>query len=404
MKNILFSFLLLILLYSCEDNNDSIHLSKQLKLSISSTENDIKLNWSLLQVESFTQYSVQWSIDKNYWTSLISINDYQTTEYTCPKFGQYMTVYFRVRVQYNEYQTSTSNIVELNNPDIFNFSVTPTFACWWPEEDIIYVANYSSIEKVNYVSKKSLLIQSINQGINNIYLLDYKGVKELYILSGNRLLIYNPIDLTKKDEIVLDNSIFVLTSDDNGHLIVSDYYQITIYDRGTKQKVSSLYTGQNVKLLFLSSKNQILASDNYYMYRYSLSTNGQISLIDNTYYNYSNELILKTNIAESYVVRGVQGNLFDDNMNQIGTIYNIANYNECNDYTFSNNSIYCSSDESNTIYQFQLPDLTKINEISLFGVPTFIEYDSNTLYVVIKNSYDNWGNYVYSLEKITDSK
>ena len=103
-------------------------------------------------------------------------------------------------------------------------------------------------------------------------------------------------------------------------------------------------------------------------------------------------------------MRGAQGNIFDDNLNQIGTIYNISNYNECNDYTFSNNSVYCSSDESNKIYQFQLPNLTKINEISLLGVPTFIEYDNNTLYVVIKNSYDNWGKYVYSLEKFTDSK
>ena len=51
-----------------------------------------------------------------------------------------------------------------------------------------------------------------------------------------------------------------------------------------------------------------------------------------------------------------------------------------------------------------MPNLTKINEISLLGVPTFIEYDNNTLYVVIKNSYDNWGKYVYSLEKFTDSK
>lgn len=266
------------------------------------------------------------------------------------------------------------------------------------------MANYSTIEKVNYVSKKSLLVQSMNQGIDNIYLFDYKGVKELYILSQNKILIYNPSDLTKKDEIVIDNSIYDFAADDNGHLIISDYYYINIYDRASKQRVSSLYKGQNIKLLFLSSKNQILASDYNYISRYSLSTNGQISFIDQTDYNYSNDFILKTNNEESYIVRGDNGYLFDDDLNQIGSIYYNTNYNECNDYTFSGNNIYCSSDDLDKIYYFQLPNLTKMGEIGLLGAPKFIEYDNDTLYTILRNSYGNWGNYVYSLEKFTDTK
>jgi len=398
--------------------------SKTITLSIDKTINDstLVLKWSKYNRTNFTGYQLRR-------TSYGFTNGfYQSTSITLKSFTNADSLTYTERnMPYSDkilYSVSAfadssaySNIITYNRPNTVFLQALFSDALIDRQNKILYLIyqNNGTITAINYATNTLIKTGSVGVGVNFSGIGTFQGSTELYVPGNDgQLYIIDAATLATKEKFATSghiNSVYQM----DGKLFVAwtaasygdNTTSIRVYDRVTKQLISSTGYYNNTRLVWLPGTNyefiEETANESPTQFQYYKFDSSGLSLSESTITNYAvnpyDVSILKAFPDGSRFIASSMGYVFTKNLVQETYIPNYISTDPNAKFSdFEINSagsvIYCAeaSDRLINVMSYPSPKLLKTYNTVLYPSKLFI--DGNQLICVSKQAGGASGYYI----------
>ncbi len=400
-------FFIISCLFSCENKDEHfpIHLEAYFE------DDNVILNWSMIDIEDFEFYRIKQSSDGNNFypintldTTSSDIYDIATTSFVLKNYPDSETTYFKVIAFGSKTYKSNEVLVDIPRPKEFNFHVSDYFLMA-DENKILFLEQktaYATLYLYDYAYDEIVNSADIylNNSLSPYCFGKYNGNYEFYyfsvephITSTRKLhaLDVLTLELDTAANMASNNEI---ATNSNGVLYIESFNGIGMLSR--KDFVYSLFPSTNigsVKKLTYNSKSNKLIADLYrnYIGVFDLDNDGSVTSFNKTYLTgdswsssfYINNTSLCYQTYADMDSPGVYSKIIDINtLNQYYLLDAFGDTLSCNTFYSNGDFLYASDSYTRNLYCYDINELNYIKTLNCRLDPDIFIIHEENLFVI----------------------
>ncbi|WKZ61320.1 MAG: hypothetical protein QY309_07490 [Cyclobacteriaceae bacterium] len=387
-STILFLCLIGVLLFACNEQNDS---ELKLKLEVEKiSSSQILLTWNSVSTnDEFRIWRVNNKVNGND-PELMGTVDPSTLHYIDDNLplSHSLTYYLTTIVEGKELK---SNEIQIEGAE--SLPILPYQMELIPNEKLAIVRGYRDIFLINFEQGTILKELSFDGRVGQMFIKQRKGILELFIpCTDNNIYILNARNLLPIDTIDVDKPIEAVVVNGLGKIFCSGFFEsghIRVYDRNTHELITAVQAESNCGLALQNDNNLVTVSKHLTpatMSYYTFNDEGfLISRTDDPYgYDYEMESD-RLCVSDDYIVTSREGFIYTANQSMTYVAKINQGGSDKADFEFSSNgnTIYATVTNQNSILKSTIVnDNISTTVIKTQGYPWILARDGSRLVVL----------------------